>query len=215
MEAQRTLTMIKYVTYAIAFFLFYTNQALGGYSIDELNFNMLPPHCQAKYAEMYKMGKVKGIKIDPNKYLPKVWAKRVGQPWGHFHHYCPGLIALNQAKYKASGRDKLLKKARGEFNYVISHSKFTASNGWLLAEVNLHLAEVFELANQPGEVISHYQKSINANPRSFRSYLGLSKFYSKSGNTEEALAVVRRGLKKVPKSRSLKKQEQRLLKGKN
>lgn len=188
------------------------SQSASAYPIDKSSFSMLPPHCQAKYARMYERGKVTGITIDPKKYHPRVWEKRIGNPWGHMHHYCPALKDLNQAKISAHDRKHILHMVAGNIEYLITHSKWTPANYWLLAEAHMKLAEVAELRNQISEAIRQYGEAIKIYPKNYRFYIGLSRLLAKGGNREEALKVVRNGLKQVPKSKTLKRQEKRLMK---
>ena len=182
------------------------------YDLSQSEFEMLPPHCQAKYAEMYQLGKVPNISINPNKYHPKLWQRRAGSAWVHMHHYCPALKDLNNAKINAGKRGTLLPLAIGNLEYQISHTKWTPSNYWLLAEAHMKLAEADELGNRFGEAIKQYNEAIKVYPKNYRIYLGLSRLLAKSGNRDEALKVVREGLKQVPKSKTLKRQEKRLMK---
>lgn len=202
--------MIRYFLVLITTFLSYN--ALASYQITNSEFNMLPPHCQAVYAEMYQRGKTSGLVIKPMKYHPEIWKRRIGSAWTFMNHYCPGLVGLNNAKVSPNGRAIQLEHAGENIKYQITHAKWTPSNSWLLAEAHAKLAEVAELRGQPGEAIRNYEEAIKAYPKSYRIYLNYSKLLAKGGNREQALKVVREGLKQVPKSKTLKRQEKRLMK---
>lgn len=185
----------------------------SAYDIDKKTFSILPPHCQAKYASMYKMGKVKGISLaNPDKYHPRLWAKRIGNPWAHFHHYCPALAGLHKAKFATKKKAYKLGVVSQNILYTIKHSKFTPSNMWVLAEAQMYMGEISDDLNKPGDAITWYYKSLKSNPKSYRTYIGLASVLKKAGNYKEALKVIRQGRKKLPKSKSLRRQEERILK---
>ena len=107
--------MKRQVKTAILFTLLYClpwSGNLMAYPIDLISFLRLPPHCKAKYAQMYKMGKVTGITIQPERYQPERWKKRIGKPFRHFHHYCPGLIDVDNLKHGTASKG-IIKRAEG------------------------------------------------------------------------------------------------------
>lgn len=193
-------------------FLVSLSQCVSAYEITNSEFSMLPQHCKAVYAEIYQRGKTQGLAIDPTKYHVNVWKRRIGNAWTFMNHYCPGLVILNNAKISLKGRSKKLEHAKENISYQISHAKWTPSNYWFLAEAHMKLAEVAELANQRGEAMKEYREAIKIYPKNYRFYLGLSRLLAKNGSPDEALTVIREGLKQIPKSRALKRKEKNLMK---
>ena len=203
---------MKYYLSLIFLLVLVISENASAYDIEKSQFDMLPPHCQAKYAEMYKLGKVHGLSMHPEKYHAELWKRRIGNPWIHMHHYCPAIKDLNRAKISAKYRELLLRRSTGNFKYQISHAKWNPSNYWLLGEAHMKLAEAAEVGNQPDVAMKEYREAIKVYPKNYRFYLGLSRLLASNGSPDEALKVVREGLKQVPKSKSLKRQEKRLVK---
>lgn len=178
----------------------------GVYPIDMASFNMLPPHCQAWWAGVYKAGNAPGIVINPEKYNEKLWAKRVGA-WVTFNHYCPGLVALNKLKfgrYKSpSEKNELMHSAASSLEYQIQQNKVDTQNAWIIAEAYLKLAELNELANKDGDAVKLYNKAIEIHPSYIKAYAGLSDLYKKMGMKSEAKEILEKAIKIKPNSKGL------------
>ena len=201
---------IKLFSIIILLLLIASKGGWAAMQIDMAGFNMLPPHCQARYAEMYKKGQVEGIVINPEKYQPELWEKRVGHAtFIHFHHYCGALKLLNDlkfGKYKtALEKNKLMEQVSSNIKYTIEHSKLDTQNAWVLAEAHLKLAEFEELVNKNDDAVNLYKKSIEINPRYIQAYAGLSDIYKKMGMNSEAKAVLEKAIKIKPNSKGLLK----------
>lgn len=198
----------------ISLFLLFLPGATFAYEIDQLTFNTLPPHCQAFYAELQAKGKLSGFTItNPKKYQWNLWARRIGNPSIFMNHYCPGLAELNRAKLSSKKRNNTthMRLTKDNIHYLIRQSRWTKSNAWLRAEAEMKLAELAELMGNTSEAVSRYEESIKTYSKSYRPYLGLSKLLDRSGNPKDALAVIRKGIDKNPRSKTLKRQEKRLL----
>ncbi len=199
--------------------LFFFPLLVNAYWVDTVTFSSLPPHCKAKFANMYKLGKVDGIKLNPKKYNIEKWKSTVGRPWVHLHHYCPGLVNLFLARYgreskfknvKAKNRSKLLAGAKYQFMYTIRQSQIEPHNSWFFAEIYSNLGMVEFLNGKLIDSTNNYKKAIKLYKKYIPAYVGLSKAYKKQGRIEEAKSILEKAIKLRPNSKSLKRKLKKL-----
>lgn len=80
------------------------------------DFALLPPYCKCKLQQaVCKQGSPED----------KMWESRIGNGYGHFHHYCAALHTLNLANREMDVSKKRYhyKQAINEINYVLQHTK--------------------------------------------------------------------------------------------
>lgn len=124
-----------------------------------------------------------------------------GQDWIHIHHYCFGLVALSRMQRGVGDRNHLLKRAEGEFKYMIEHAspKFI-----LMPEILLKLGQVKLMMGNQAEALRHYYKSIQLKKDYVPAYVQIINYYVLNNNRNEALKFVKMGLKYAPESGVLK-----------
>ena len=174
------------------------------YEVDPSTFVKLPKHCQAKFVEMARLRKLEGMTLDHRRYDTSI-EKVIGHPWGHMHHYCPGLVELIRLKdYKLAGlsksqRAKKLEYVLGEFRYQLNKSQWSKRNRWFQAEVLKNMGHVYRLMNNNQRARTHYEDAINADPSYLPSYWELAQLYEGTGHPDLAMSILESGLKNTRK----------------
>ena len=167
--------------------------AVQAWTPSEQEQKLLPRYCQDKF----------GAKKDRSKAIK--WSRKFGGAWQHLHHYCAGLNFINRANRSWDDKENKkfnLNRARTNFEYMVNH---TDKSFVLLTDVYYRLGEVYKMRNNFSEASKQYSKSIELNPKYVKPYRGLSDIYIKSGQFDKAIEILEAGLKKKPKSKSLKR----------
>ena len=167
--------------------VFISEGALAALSKAELA--SLPPYCNPKYRETAR--------------------------WTHgkaLHHYCSGLNFLNKYYTAPNERKRKIyyKKALGEINYHLKGDTRTLKDNPLVGDMYSNRAKLYAIGNRPRDALKDWYKAIAVNPRLRRAYLGLARYLEKQGLKDEALKVISKGLRYLPKSKSLQKQYRKL-----
>lgn len=176
-------------------------------------FFLLPPHCQAWYAEMQQMGRTEGFVVpSPKRYRWKYWHKRLGQASIPFNHYCPALgrlieasgpLPMGQGSHKK--RESLLQQAEGGVRYEIgkglSSPTWTDDNKFVLAEAYSKLGDIAQMRGDPASSTQHYRNAIKTLPTYTPAYIGLAKSFETLGLYDEAIAILKKAARHRPKSR--------------
>lgn len=153
----------------------------------------LPPYCKAKMID------------GPKSPQFKQWRMRLGEGFGHIHHYCAGLLFLkraNEAFNNKSDEKGLLEQALVNFDYVTIHAP---QDFVLNPEIYVQSAKVNVRLNRLGAALKNFNKAIELNPNYAYGYMALSDFYKDIGEIEEAKKTIEVGLNKVPNSKGLKR----------
>ncbi|MHB1145666.1 MAG: tetratricopeptide repeat protein [Thiobacillus sp.] len=157
---------------------------------------MLPAYCDAK------MGTRAPEAVS-------YWRTQMGHAnWIHVHHYCGGLIELNRYYRGSTGRKKAnLGNAVKEFSGMVN--AFTP-DFYLLPEAYLNRGKALKLMGKVGEAMSDFQKALEINPGLSQARIEMANVYAKSGNIQQALSVLKKGLEQASSSQSLRRRYQEL-----
>lgn len=157
---------------------------------------MLPPYCEARMV---------GKAPDAVSY----WRTQMGQAnWIHIHHYCGGLIELNRYYRSSSGRKKAnLGNAVKEFTGMVNAF---APDFYLLPEAYLNRGRALKLMGRQGQAMGDFLKALEINSHLYQARIELANAYAKSGNTAQALDVLKKGLDQAPSNKSLRRRYQEL-----
>ncbi len=168
----------------------------GGTPQTDADFARLPTYCKARHKKSPPAQK-------------KVWKQKLGKGFLHVHHYCYALHFLNHSNKvgkKKANRDAL-KSAIKEIGYVQRH---TSKQFALQPEMAYKKGSIYERLGDHSAAMQEYLKGIAINPRIPALYAALSDLYKKTGDDEEAMNVLKRGLKHKPKSKKLNKRLKKL-----
>lgn len=152
---------------------------------------LLPPFCRTSV---------------PSGILEERWRARLGKGGIHTHHYCWGRNSVNvanrlQTDHPEHAQNKL-KSAVGDFQYVLERT----DSGFLLRpEILVHRARALLRLERNAEAVADLNEAIAVKPDYPLSYNALADYYAQRGDREQALKVVRRGLEKIPNSKSLRR----------
>ena len=179
-------------------------QRMGG-SLKAKNHELpyIPRYCWCKVAESGAYNK------EYNKWTSyfEQYGK-VGEGWGHIHHYCSGLLMLNRYQRRTGDPKYLLGVAEKQFNYMITHS---SKNFILMPEIYKNMGLTQKLMGNKDQAIQYLLTSIKLKRDYEPAYLELITIL-KSTNPQLALQIVEQGLKYSPDSEALKQMAQTLKK---
>ena len=97
-------------------------------------------------------------------------------------------------------RKGLWDAAKGDFFYVINH---TPKDFVLLPEIYTRLGETELLLEQPQNAKNSFEMARKLKPDYWPAYSHWAEYLRKNGHREEALAIVKEGLKHSPQSKVL------------
>jgi len=124
---------------------------------------------------------------------------------GHMHHYCDCLRFANRALRYPSSDPRFKHNIRESIDgcsYVIRH---VTPSFYMLPNVYVARGRAYLLAKEEGKAAGDFMKALALDREFVPAYIGLIKFYQKTGNKEEALKTAVEGLKRNPDSRPLKR----------
>lgn len=180
------------------------NSYAGEYPKTAQEFALLPPYCKAK--------------MQPSSPAEQqLWSKRIGDGFGHIHHYCAALNSLREAQ-GIYGKDKesLMVKTSMLRSSVINNISYMEKNTSPSAIIMPHIyttkAEAYLMLGQTGEAFEYFNKAIKANRKFTKPYALMSDYYVKINNKKDALEILKKGLKYSPRSKQLKRRLKKLSK---
>ncbi|HKA43512.1 MAG TPA: tetratricopeptide repeat protein [Burkholderiales bacterium] len=155
--------------------------------------SLLPAYCQSKMG--YRPGPAEAER----------WRNAVGpETWEHVHHYCQGLIHVNNATLtarKPEERQFLLRASVDEFNYMIKNAP---ANAVLMPEILTKKGETLIRMGRAAEAIQPLQHAIELKPDYWPPYAALSDYYKSVGNTAKAREWLDKALAIAPESKALR-----------
>lgn len=120
----------------------------------------------------------------------------MGPDYIHIHHYCYGLNWMQNRILEAGSADDQIKfcyeRAIGEFGYVIRNSTVRLP---LLPEAYYNKAKVLEKLQRYSEALSSYGDAIRIKRNYVQAYLALSDILWRLDQRQEALSILRLGIK--------------------
>ena len=131
------------------------------------------------------------------------WNRLMGpQNFRHLHHYCAGLFLMTRGLYfekTRAGRDALLARSLGEYDYVIARVEPTFP---LIPEILTKKGETLVLLGRP-EAMTPLHQAINLRGDYWPAYAALSDYFGNLGNVDEARQWLQKGLQAAPQSQAL------------
>ncbi len=188
------------ITALAAFLVFWTNTTFAAsyWPSTEAEFSKLPPYCKAR------AGKGKGLAVSD--YEIQKWKQKLGPGFLHVHHLC---AALNfNIIYPGTTDKPALKVIVKELDYVQRHAP---ADFPLHPLVSLERGKFLLRLDLVTEAILEFQKAIKFKPSYTPPYAELSDYYAETGQTEEAISILKEGLKHSPRSRRLKRRLSKLI----
>ena len=179
--------------------------AAAAYAIRSDEVLLLPPSCFH----------LSSGNFEPDAYR-LISTKRKGPVLGpHMQHFCHGEKSVIRANNNFGTEEERnnLQTAIGEFNYVLSHTATDNKNGRYnnyLAITSTEKAKVLQRLKMTTEAMQMYQQAIKYNPKLTQAYAGFSDLYKAQGMNDEAREMLELGLKRVPKSKSLRRRLDKL-----
>lgn len=173
----------------ISVILFFPPLAKADYAISAKEIMLLPPFCR-------------GLSIGNYSEDAQQFHQNIKVPGSHTHHFCHGMKFILRNDYQY---------ALNEFEYVEGHS---TSDNVMLTYNALYKGYAYENLGKTQKALEYYNKAINLNPKNVKAYKMLSSFYKKSGQNDNAIETLKKGLEAVPNSKNLKKRLEKL-QGKN
>jgi hypothetical protein len=135
------------------------------------------------------------------------WVGLMGQDFWHMHHYCYGLAAIlrsNQVQLTAAQKRALYQRAVNEYGYVIRNSSSTMA---LMPEVHYKLGEAHLLLDNIGAAQVAFATSRSLRPDYWPSYTRWADVLAGIKQYDQALTLVREGLRHSPDAVELRKRE--------
>ncbi|MBS3963212.1 MAG: tetratricopeptide repeat protein [Methylomonas sp.] len=172
-------------------------EAHADYPQTDLDFMLLPPYCKIKLAAAEHGADAEILRQQ------EYWARKLGEGYGHIHHYCEGLHALNRAYYlKEPFKSRELKTTIGGVNYVLKNAQ---KNFSLMPDLHTTKAQAYVLMNQPQDAINELNIAIEKNPKYSPAYYHLSRIYLDQKKKTEAIEILKQGISHNPESKLLTK----------
>lgn len=140
----------------------------------------------------------------------KKWAKVMGNDFIHIHHYCDGLALQIKANRTINIKKKqqFLQQALGEINYTL---RYSSKNFILKPKIFYDIGKIYEELDKSAEAMNAYRQSILLNPKVSLPYVALSDLYLKQNNKNEAVSILKKGLKYKPDSIQLKSRLEKII----
>ena len=182
--------------FLILYMVFSTTHVLAEWPKKESDFTMLPPYCKARILSGNKSPEYNR------------WLQRLGRDtFVHVHHYCAGLFTMGVANRDYEKRGYLLNRALGEFAYMEQHAP---KQSQLMPEIFMKKGKVMLLLGRDPEALSAFNTSLLLNKRYSPSYMAIADYYILRKQYEEAMDITKKGLIAVPKSKGLKRRQNKI-----
>jgi len=172
--------------------------------ISEAEMRVLPRYCADTQGFKY------GYKGSPNY---QYWESLMGPAFWHLHHYCWSLIQINRSNRAGTPNHRRLslrEAALGGYLYVINNSP---DNFVLLPEIYTKKGEVELLLRKIQNANESFAHARKLKPDYWPAYSHWAEYLIRIGQKNDALSIVKSGLKFSPKAKVLLEQY-RLLGGK-
>lgn len=124
------------------------------------------------------------------------------ETWHDMHHYCHGLEFMYRAGNSIDPAEKAFwyRNALGAFDYVLVR----AAQPFLLeAEGLLNKGIALLNLDDPIQGVLCLSQAIEVDPEYLPAYVALSNYFERSGDREQAIAILESGLTNIPQSRLL------------
>lgn len=158
----------------------------------EVEWNTWPEYCRAKYVGT-GIGETSPFANRVSPAERARWAKAMGDPFVHIHHYCAGIAYMQRymSERNPARRSHLLDLATGEMVYTFRRIE-PASN--VFPDVAKNLAMAHRYAGNHKQAIGVLEQSIAVHPQYAPAYSALSLIYRDVEKPELQEQVLRKGL---------------------
>ncbi|WP_429885857.1 tetratricopeptide repeat protein [Geoalkalibacter halelectricus] len=118
----------------------------------------------------------------------KMWHGRVGPDYIHYHHWALGIVTFNRGKAENNQQRKtqLMRRAAGEFNYVLNQSSPNNPHRYYL---HYQRGEALMATGDFNNAAIDFTQSIKLNRNHLPSYLRLGEIYSVLGMHQQAQEI--------------------------
>lgn len=174
---------------------------LESYRLTAEEVALLPEYCRHTQLIMAQHG---------SGAMHKEWTARVGEEFMHMHHYCISVVALMRsyrARLPMQDRNGYLGFAVDNLTYVIDRARPTFV---FLPEVLYRRGQAYQLLGRHDRAIKDLEASLALDPAQPRAAFALASSLESEGRRQQAREVVARALEKVPDSRLLQQELERL-----
>ena len=169
-------------------------------NVTETEMALLPPYCRDTPNWDWTGG------ARPLAGRQGYWEEVLGHTLRSIHHHCWGLIELRRAERSgvpSIQRQGLRESALADFWYVINNSP----NDFVLRpEIFTYIGRAETMLRHPAEAIEAFRNAQKAKPDYWPAYFHWVELLRSAGRNQEALAVVREGLKNAPTAKLLLQQ---------
>lgn len=169
--------------------------AIGAFKPSPGELAMLPPYCGPR-AEPWGN--------DANRPEVAHWMGYFGSDYGHMHHYCIALLAINQAQISVHEPER-----RAAYNRAITNIQYMEERvgpDFILWPDMLHnRARAEQGLGNTGAAIISLQQAIARKADYAPPYAELADIHLQLGQTDEARKVLESGLAEQPNSRLLQR----------
>jgi tetratricopeptide (TPR) repeat protein len=161
---------------------------------------LLPEYCRDTQGVLYQ---VHGNGQDSPR--APYWLSLMGTDFWHMHHYCYALAYVmrsEQPGLNPTQKKYLYLKAISDYNYVIKNALSTMA---LMPEVHYKVGELQLLMDNPGAASEQFARSRKLKPDYWPAYARWADVLAGVKRYDDALALVREGLRQVPDNKELLK----------
>jgi tetratricopeptide (TPR) repeat protein len=175
----------------------------NGFTWGELS--LLPDYCKDTQGTIYQ---VQGNGQDSPR--APYWVGLMGPDFWHMHHYCYGQVAMlraGQPQMTPVDKKRQYTRAVNEYGYVIRNASPTTA---LMPEVFYKLGEAHLALENVGAAQSAFARSRDLRPEYWPAYTRWADVLIGIKQRDQALALVREGLRHAPEAPELLKREVQL-----
>jgi tetratricopeptide (TPR) repeat protein len=172
----------------------------NGFTWGELS--LLPDYCKDTQGTLYQ---VQGNGQDSPR--APYWVSLMGTDFWHMHHYCYGQVAMlraSQPLLTPVEKKRQYTRAVNEYGYVIRNS---SPNTALMPEVFYKLGEAHLMLENVGAAQQAFSRSRDLKPDYWPAYTKWADVLAGIKQYDQALALVREGLRHAPEATELRKRE--------
>lgn len=148
----------------------------------------LPPYCMAKF---------RGVNVEQ-------WERALGSIYEHVHHYCGALVYISRYYKTSNPQDRkfFMNNIINNLNYMTTHAD---QNSPLMPEIYFTKGRFLMYADKNAEGIEAFRHAIQLKPDYALPYDAIADFYTGIKNKQDALEILKEGLRQIPNSPTLKR----------
>ncbi len=174
--------------------------AVKPFAASDAEVAVLPKYCEVK------LRKERPSYEQQHNYWSNIFGK---DDWNNMHHYCYALYHINRyySELRPADRRHYAKVAINNLDYVINRA---TPNFKFLPEILVKKGTILSSIGEKNKAIMLFNDAIRINPKYAPPYKKLSQIYIDNNQFNEAKSILEKGIKNIPKSKSLKRRLRRL-----